>query len=373
MLLAAPLREAYRRAVFPLMGLADPELAHTIVLEAMALASRVPGSRAAARQLFGGTSTRLGVSVLGLTFPNPLGLAAGFDKNGIAVDPLLDLGFGFVEVGTVTPREQAGNLRPRLHRLEPHQALINSLGFPNLGKDRVAANLRRLRGPGIVGVNLGKGRETPLESAADDYVDVLDALYDVGAYAVINVSSPNTQGLRQLQARNLLTELTGAVVRRAAELAAQRTSTPKPVLLKIAPDLTWEELDDILTVASDTGVNGIVATNTTVSRAGIQPRYADLPGGLSGRPLQARSTEVIRYIAEHTEGHLPIIGMGGIFEAADVWDKLAAGASLVQAYTGFIYQGPTFAADLRQGLIDLLDRHHVPTLAGAFPHLRERP
>lgn len=370
MLPLAPLRFLYRQLAFPLMGLADAEQVHTLAVDLLALASRVPGASASARLLLGTGDRRLAVRALGLDFPNPLGLAAGFDKDGVAVGPLLDLGFGFVEVGTVTPRPQAGNPRPRLHRLTPHEALINSLGFPNQGMRQVAARLRRLRGLGIIGINLGKGRDTPLESATQDYLACLDALYALGSYVVINVSSPNTQGLRQLQGKEQLADLTQAVTQRGRQLASQAGIPPRPVLLKISPDLTWPELDDVLAVAAESGIHGIVATNTTTSRAGIDQRYASLPGGLSGRPLRERSTEVVRYISQHTEGQIPIIGVGGVFTASDVWEKLEAGASLVQTYTGFVYQGPTFALDIQQGLLDLLQLHDCPSLIEAFPHLK---
>ncbi|MBI4496530.1 MAG: quinone-dependent dihydroorotate dehydrogenase [Chloroflexi bacterium] len=366
----APIRFLYRQVAFPLLGLADAEQVHTLALDLLALAARVPGVSTSARLLRGDHDRRLAVRALGLTFPNPIGLAAGFDKNGVAVGPLLELGFGFVEVGTVTPQPQAGNPRPRLHRLPQHRAFINSLGFPNQGAARVASRLRRRQRQGIVGVNLGKGRETPLEAAVADYLVGLDHLSTLSDYVVINVSSPNTQGLRQLQARHSLAELTQAVTRRARHLAAQASIPPRPVLLKIAPDLTWPELDDVLDVAATSDISGILATNTTTARAGLPPRYAHLPGGLSGHPLRQRATEVVRYIATHTEGRLPIIGVGGVFSAAEVWEKLEAGASLVQAYTGFIYQGPTFAFDLQCGLLDLLDAHGCRTLAEAFPHLR---
>ena len=384
------LRFAYQRALFPLLGLADAEDAHTAALRLLEAAGRLPGGMKAARLLERDAERRLEVQVFGLRFPNPIGLAAGFDKNAVAVGPLLNLGFGFVEVGTVTPQPQPGNPRPRLHRIERHKALINSLGFPNDGMATVADRLRALHPStgsrpgesppetgrteaveftGVVGVNLGKGKDTPLETAGEDYLSVLDILYDLASYIVINVSSPNTPGLRQLQGREHLTGLARAVIDRVRVLAAQAGMPARPVLLKVAPDLTWPEVDDVLTVAGDTGVSGVIATNTTISRSGLSPQDAALPGGLSGHPLRQRSTDVVRYISQQTSGRLPVIGVGGVFEAGDVWEKLEAGASLVQAYTGFVYQGPTFAFDVQEGLLDLLDLNGCRSLSEAFPHL----
>lgn len=365
-----PLNLLYRRAVFPLLGLTGAEEAHTLALNLLATAGRFPAIAKSARLLDRDAAGRLAVQTLGLDFPNPIGLAAGFDKNGIAIGPLLDLGFGFVEAGTVTPHAQPGNRKPRMHRLERHSALINSLGFPNEGVTVVADRLRSLGRRAVIGVNLGKGKDTPLESAADDYLAGLDALYALASYVVINVSSPNTQGLRQLQARTQVSQLARAVTDRAGKLATQFGIAPRPILLKIGPDLTWPEVDDVLVAVQDTGLGGIIATNTTTGRQGLSPREAALPGGLSGRPLRWRSTEVIRYIARQTGGRLPIIGAGGVFDAGDVWEKLEAGAGLVQAYTGFVYGGPTFALDIQQGLLDLLDLHDCRSLADAFPHLR---
>ncbi|MEJ7658393.1 MAG: quinone-dependent dihydroorotate dehydrogenase [Hymenobacter sp.] len=278
--------------------------------------------------------------VFGLKFPNPVGLAAGFDKNAVLTDELATLGFGFVEIGTVTPRPQPGNPAPRLFRLPQDAALINRMGFNNDGAAAVAARLAgRQNRQLIIGGNIGKNKDTPNERAADDYVAAFEALADVVDYFVVNVSSPNTPGLRELQDKKPLISLLQQV--QARNLARP---TPRPLLLKIAPDLTDAQLDDILEIARETRLSGLVATNTTISRDGLTtptPTVAGYgAGGLSGRPLRARATEVIAYLHQKSRGELPIIGAGGIHSAQDALEKLAAGAALVQLYTGFIYEGP---------------------------------
>ena len=277
---------------------------------------------------------RLARTVFGVKFPNPVGLAAGFDKNAANLLAWETLGFGFVEGGTITARAQPGNPQPRIFRYPAQRALINRMGFNNEGADAVAARLHRMREAGHwpripVGINLGKSKVTPLEEAAADYLLSFERLQHFGAYFVLNVSSPNTPGLRSLQDRAVLDELLGHIQR--------RNSAGKPVLVKIAPDLEWSAIEDILALATEHRVAGLIATNTTIDHTAI-PEAQRQQGGLSGAPVRARSTEVIRFIAERSP--IPIIGVGGIFTADDALEKFDAGASLVQLYTGFIYEGP---------------------------------
>lgn len=288
-------------------------------------------------------------SLWGLTFKNPVGLAAGFDKDARFIDELAHLGFGFVEIGTVTPLPQTGNDQPRLFRLPEDKALINRMGFNNEGARAAAKRLLKKRSNIIIGGNIGKNKLTPNEEAVSDYEKCFHALFDVVDYFVVNVSSPNTPGLRALQEKEPLKQL----LHHLQTLNAQK-SKPKPILLKIAPDLTQEQLDDIIEIVQETGLAGIVAANTTISREDLKTDDAALQkigaGGLSGLPVKQRATEVIRYIHQRSGGKIPIIAVGGIFTAADAQEKLDAGASLVQVYTGFIYEGPTIVKKICQGL-----------------------
>ncbi|HXB05958.1 MAG TPA: quinone-dependent dihydroorotate dehydrogenase [Puia sp.] len=300
--------------------------------------------------------------VLGLPFPNPVGLGAGFDKNALYLRELEALGFGFVEIGTVTPRPQTGNEQPRLFRLPQDQALINRMGFNNDGVEVIAARLRTWRagrgGPRggsrlIVGGNIGKNKVTPNEDAWKDYDICFRALYDYVDYFVVNVSSPNTPGLRELQEKAALRRILTSLQRIAAELSAAGAPL-RPLLLKIAPDLSQEQLDDVIALALEISLDGLVATNTTISREGLLTRTDHLEsigaGGLSGAPLRERSTEVVRYLCERTDGRIPVIASGGIFTAADAREKFAAGAALVQVWTGFIYEGPFIVNRICRGL-----------------------
>jgi dihydroorotate dehydrogenase len=300
---------------------------------------------------------RLAVDVLGLRFPNPVGLAAGLDKDARAAAAFAALGLGAVEVGTVTPRAQRGNPRPRVFRLPADGAVINRMGFPSRGAPPVRAALRRtprpLPGDAVLGVNLGKNAATPLEGAQADYVAVLDALYDQAAYAVVNVSSPNTRGLRDLQERRALEGLLRAVVTRRDSLA-RSTGRRLPLLVKVAPDLDWTGLGAVLEAVQASGAEGIVATNTTLSREGLtDPRnpYQTETGGLSGAPLRRRSTEVVRWLARETGGRLPLVGVGGISHPDHALEKLDAGAALVQVYTGLIYAGPSLPGRINRALL----------------------
>ncbi len=285
----------------------------------------------------------------GLTFRNPVGLAAGFDKDAKYLDELAHLGFGFVEIGTVTPLPQPGNDQPRLFRLPEDQALINRMGFNNEGARAAAKRLQKRPNNIIIGGNIGKNKLTPNEDAVSDYEKCFHTLFDGVDYFVVNVSSPNTPNLRALQEKEPLKQL----LHHLQTLNAQK-SRPKPILLKIAPDLTDEQLDDIVEIVQETGLAGIVATNTTISRNGLQTSQETLEqigaGGLSGLPVKQRATEVIRYIHQRSGGKIPIIAVGGIFTAADAQEKLDAGASLVQVYTGFIYEGPAIVKKICAGL-----------------------
>jgi dihydroorotate dehydrogenase len=311
------------RAIRPALFALDPERAHQLALNALRLAGQGPSLRARSGRP---------VECMGLHFPNRVGLAAGFDKNATAVDGLGSLGFGFIEVGTVTPRSQSGQPRPRLFRLGASGALINRLGFPNDGAGQVAARLRHRKYRGIVGVNIGKNAATPLERALDDYVSCLRAVRDVADYVVVNVSSPNTAGLRDLQGRALLEPLLSA-------LLAERKRT-LPLLLKISPDLSDAELRDITGLLKKLRLDGVVATNTTLSRSGVGPSAYAHTGGLSGRPLQALSLRMVVALRAQLGPGFPIIGVGGIDSAAAARAMREAGADLIQVYTGLIFRGP---------------------------------
>ena len=341
----------YKALVKPLLFNLDAERAHHLVFDNLRRAARLPGAKALLRGLYNFQHPGLEREVFGLKFPNPVGLAAGFDKNAALTDELATMGFGFVEIGTVTPRPQPGNPSPRLFRLPQDEALVNRMGFNNDGAAVVAARLaRRQNRQLIIGGNIGKNKDTPNERAAEDYVACFDALAEVVDYFVVNVSSPNTPNLRQLQEKKPLIELLQQVQQRNLSRA-----TPRPLLLKIAPDLTDSQLDDILEIARETQLSGLVATNTTISREGLGTDAAYVAslgaGGLSGRPLRARATEVIRYLHQKSDGGLPIIGSGGIHSPADAREKLAAGASLIQLYTGFIYEGPALVSQINRGLV----------------------
>jgi dihydroorotate dehydrogenase len=299
----------------------------------------------------------------GLRFASPIGLAAGFDKNGHVVDQLASLGFSFVEVGTVTLKQQPGNPKPRLFRLPEDNALINRLGFNNDGAVVVAERLKKIERRCVVGVNIGRNKDVPNEEATANYTACFEIVHQVADYIVVNVSSPNTPGLRELQNADNLDELLGTLQQRNDELSAGG-ARPKPLLVKIAPDLTEAEIETIVDLCIRHSIAGIVATNTTISREGLRtPDVAKIgAGGLSGMPLRQRSTDVIAAIFLHSKGKIPIIGVGGIFTADDAFEKISAGASLLQAYTGFIYHGPSFPTQINKGLSDLLKQKGFSTL-----------
>ena len=304
--------------------------------------------------------------VFGLEFPNPVGLAAGMDKYAAAVPAWAALGFGFAELGGVTLQPQPGNPQPRIFRLVDDKALINRMGFNNPGAEVLAQQLSSWRTSGLwpnhpIGINLGKSKLTPLESAAEDYAGSFQLLKPFADFFVVNVSSPNTPNLRQLQDKAALDQ----ILLRLNQINHSGASGPKPVLVKVAPDLSFPALDEILELVEPRKISGIVATNTTITRpSGSNPLYNET-GGLSGKPLADRSTEIIRYLYQRSMGKLPIIGVGGIFNAADAWEKITAGASLVQIYTGLIYEGPSIARQICEGLEQLLAGHGLSTLGAA--------
>ncbi len=326
-----------------------PENIHHSVMRGLKVIYSLPLGKTILNACCGVKTNRLERELWGLRFKNPVGLAAGFDKDAKYIDELACLGFGFVEIGTVTPLPQPGNDQPRLFRLPADKALINRMGFNNDGAVAAARRLQQRRSNIIIGGNIGKNKVTPNEEAVNDYEKCFHALYSYVDYFVVNVSSPNTPNLRALQEKEPLKQL----LHHLQVLNMQQTKA-KPVLLKIAPDLTNEQLDDIIEIVQDTKLAGIVATNTTIDRSGLQTPAADVSaigaGGLSGLPVKQRATEVIRYIHKNSNGQIPIIAVGGIFTAADAQEKLDAGASLVQVYTGFIYEGPAIVKKICAGL-----------------------
>jgi dihydroorotate dehydrogenase len=324
----------------PILFAADPEAAHAAAFAALDVAARFGIAQAAAPRLPADP-----VTVMGITFPNRVGLAAGLDKNAAHLAGLATLGFGFLEAGTVTPRAQPGNPRPRMFRLPQAEALINRLGFNNEGVDAFVRNVERSGYRGILGVNLGRNFDTPNERAADDYVKGLRAVYRHASYVTINVSSPNTKGLRELQSEEALGALVGTLLRERDALASAQGRVV-PLVVKLAPDLADEALPGIARRLVEARVDGVIATNTTLSREGVQGlAHAEEAGGLSGRPLRDRSTAVIRTLAAALDGAMPIIGVGGIVCGEDARAKLDAGASLVQLYTGLIFRGPGLVAE----------------------------
>lgn len=289
------------------------------------------------------------VTVMGINFPNPLGLAAGLDKNGECINAFAAMGFGFIEVGTVTPRPQAGNPKPRIFRLPEANAVINRMGFNNKGVDYLVSQVRAAKFSGILGINIGKNKDTPDENAKDDYIHCMRKVYDFASYITINISSPNTPGLRSLQYGEALNELLSALKVEQAQLAKQYNKYV-PIAVKIAPDLTEDEVNSIAQSLIDNNIDGVIATNTTLSREGVEGlEHGNEQGGLSGAPVKDKSTTVISILAKALDNKLPIIGVGGIASSHDANEKIVAGASLVQVYTGFIYQGPPLVKDIVNG------------------------
>ena len=322
--------ESLRKVLFQL----PPETAHHVSLDALSVAERV----GLARRFFA-KPVHAPVTLMGLSFPNPVGLAAGLDKNGDYLNGLGALGFGFVEIGTITPRPQPGNPQPRLFRLPEHEAIINRMGFNNRGVDHLVAQVRRRRYSGVLGINIGKNFDTPLENAVDDYLIGLRKVYDVADYVTINISSPNTQGLRDLQSEEHLKVMLDRLAEER-DLLHRASGRFTPLAVKIAPDLEDDAIEGIAETLVNAGMDAVIATNTTLSRVGVTGIHSDEAGGLSGAPVRDAATQVISVLSEALGGRLPIIGVGGIACGTDAVEKIEAGASLVQLYTGFIYRGP---------------------------------
>lgn len=370
----------YHHLIRPVLFTQDAEQIHNRMMRTLGWVGRHELFCDALESFFG--APKLPIDALGLSFPNPVGLAAGMDKHAEALPTWAALGFGFTELGAVTWNAQPGNPEPRIFRAIPDAAIVNRMGFNNPGAEAVARQLGQWRALGRwprhpVGINLGKSKITPLDRAAEDYANSLRVLWPHVDFFVINVSSPNTPNLRQLQDKAALDEILAAVQEAQAQQAALPANgrTPpatqsKPVLVKVAPDLTFEALDEILELTGPRNVAGLVATNTTISRPqaddpSLQRVYAEA-GGLSGRPLRTRSTEVIRHLYRQTRGALPIMGVGGIFDAADAWEKITAGASLIQVYTGMVYEGPAIAKAIVKGLLERMEQRGMTAIQQAI-------
>jgi dihydroorotate dehydrogenase len=350
----------------PLLFTLDPERVHDLTFTLL----RAPLTACLLRGAWGARVPALPVEVMGLHFPNPLGLAAGLDKNATAVGPLAAMGFGFLELGTVTPRPQPGNPRPRLFRLPHAAAIINRMGFNSAGLDAFLANLARAPRTVPLGINLGKNKDTPAERTLDDYLTGLRAVYAHADYVTINISSPNTPGLRALQEEAALADLLAGLKAEQARLAVQH-GRHVPIALKIAPDLDEAALERIARLLLEHRLEAVIATNTTITRPGVEHEpLAGEAGGLSGRPLKILATQAVRRLYATLQGHIPIIGVGGIETADDAWEKLVAGADLVQVYAAFIYRGPGLVRDLVAGLAEKTREYGAATLAGAVAQAR---
>ena len=319
----------------PLLFQLDGELAHDITLKGLKFAEKT-----GALALYPAVPSCVSRKVMGITFPNAVGLAAGLDKNGAVIDGMAALGFGFIEVGTVTPRPQPGNPKPRLFRVQEAQGIVNRFGFNNLGVDNLIENVKAAKYKGVLGINIGKNFDTPMESAVDDYLICMRKVYGFASYITVNISSPNTKNLRSLQEKDALSSLLATLKLEQTKLVDQH-SRYVPITLKIAPDLASEQVDEIADLLMQHKIDGVIATNTTLSRdTVIGLKHADEAGGLSGAPVREKSTLVIQQLSQRLQGAIPIIGVGGILSGADAVEKIAAGASLVQIYSGLMYKGP---------------------------------
>lgn len=335
----------------------DAEVAHNLAIAGLAAATRTPGALRALTAIAPRADDRLRLRLWNLPFTNPIGIAAGLDKDARAVEALIALGYGHVEVGTVTLLPQSGNDKPRVWRAVEQQALVNAMGFPSDGASVVRSRLLRHRPRAVLGVNIGKNRDTPLEDAAEEYAGLVSALFDVANYFTVNVSSPNTPGLRNLQLADSLIQVLSRVSRANLSSASLLDRDPKPILVKISPDMPDDQIEAFADAALSGGASGIVATNTTTSRDGLPIEYANYTGGVSGAPLRDRANRVTRVLHRILGGRLPIIGVGGIMTGKDAVERIRAGATLVQVYTGFTYRGPAFAADIVDALIADADAH----------------
>ena len=358
----------YKSVIRPLLFRKDPEASHEMIL---ALLARAEGFSGIVEKIYDVEDARLAVKIGSLAFANPVGLAGGFDKNATAPKMIASFGFGFMEIGAITAQAQPGNPKPRLYRLPEDDALINRLGFNNEGAAAIAAKLERMRARGglpkiPLGMNIGRTKIVETKDAVADFLACFETLYAHGDFFTLNVSSPNTPNLRDLQEKPLLRELLLAVQERNRQLAARAKIEPKPVLVKIAPDMEFSQVDEIIEVVKSAGLTGIVATNATAfMRENLMSASAHEPGGLSGRPITAKVTSFVAHIYRATRGELPIVGVGGIFDAGDAYDKIKAGASAVQIYTGWIYEGPGAVKRINQGLLRLLERDGMKRICDA--------
>ncbi len=341
----------YKQLLRPLFFCFDPEKIHHFTFSMIKGLSKVPGVQSIFRSLFVIEDVRLERKLLGLTFKNPVGLAAGFDKNAVLFNELSNFGFGFIEIGTVTPKGQAGNPKKRLFRLKEDQGIINRMGFNNAGIEKVISNLKKNKGALIIGGNIGKNTTTKPEDYTQDYIECFNALHPYVDYFVLNVSCPNVGSHAKLNDKDYLEELI-----RAVQLANDSFSKQKPILLKIAPDLNNQQLDEIVELVVDTKLDGVIASNTSVDRTGLKMPKDQLEsignGGLSGQPIKDKSTQVIKYLSEKSKKAFPIIGVGGIHSADDALEKLNAGADLIQIYTGFIYEGPKLVKTVNKAILE---------------------
>ncbi len=327
----------------------DPEIAHELTLHAISRVGQLSSLRSVVAGIYGASGLKP-VEVFGLKFPNRVGLAAGYDKDGTGWRGLAALGFGHIEIGTVTPEPQPGNPKPRVFRLVKYKSVINRMGFPGRGAEFMVEQLKKKRPEGLIlGVNIGKQKSTELDDASNDYRHLVDVFAPLADYLAINISSPNTPGLRRLQERSYLSALLGDIVERRNEVAG-RIGASTPLLVKLAPDLSDDQLLQAVDVILESGFDGIIATNTTLSRDKVSGATTEETGGLSGQALTDRSTEIIREIHEHSGGSIPIVGVGGIMSSQDALDKIAAGATLVQLYTGLIYGGPALVSEIAKAL-----------------------
>ncbi|MBT8236238.1 MAG: quinone-dependent dihydroorotate dehydrogenase, partial [Bacteroidia bacterium] len=351
----------YKSLLRPVLFLFDAELVHSLTFFLIKLSSKL-GLGSVFSRRFGINDPKLEQEVFGLRFKNPVGLAAGFDKDAKLFNELSNFGFGFIEIGTVTPKPQKGNPKKRLFRLKADQAIINRMGFNNEGVYAAAERLRKAHKI-LIGGNIGKNKQTANEEAVGDYLICMDVLFPHVDYFVVNVSSPNTPGLRKLQEKGPLTQMLNELQRSNHKLSQVHNTHKKPILLKIAPDLNEHELLDIITIVEETAIDGVIATNTTIDRANLKSHLllSEQQGGLSGKPLKERSTEVIRFLAEKSNNAFPIIGVGGIHSAADAIEKLEAGASLVQLWTGFVYEGPSLVREINEAILAKIKVASRPT------------
>lgn len=336
----------YKKIILPVLFLIDPEKVHNIIFSSIKILFKIPLVKFLASKFYIIDDSRLEKSLFGIKFKNSVGLAAGFDKNAQLYEELTSFGFGFIEIGTVTPKPQSGNPKKRLFRLVEDSAIINRMGFNNVGVEEVVKNLKKNKST-LIGGNIGKNKITPNYLAIDDYVTSFNMLFDFVDYFVVNVSSPNTPNLRDLQEKEPLTKLINSLIS-----INRNKNKPKPILVKIAPDLNNNQLLDIISIVKDTGLDGIIATNTTINRDNLKSLNKNELGGLSGKPLTSRSTEVIKFISKNSNKTIPIIGVGGINSVADALEKFDAGADLIQIYTGFIYEGPNLIRSINKALLN---------------------